>query len=107
MAELDSLIHVQLEKSLIYPAHIRVNEVGIDSVFTRKVYWVRVPQRFSKTVFHLSLHKALYKYDFQTPANVHFPARDMDIYIYGNSTVFGTIRLITDASLDSIYYPIE
>lgn len=107
LAELDSLIHIQLEKSLIYPDHIRVSEVRVDSSFARNVYHVRVPQRFSKTFFHFNLHKALYKYDVQTPANVHFPARDMDIYIYGNNTVFGTIRLITDAGLDSIYYPVK
>ncbi|MTI88153.1 MAG: hypothetical protein FH748_09310 [Balneolaceae bacterium] len=104
---LDSLINLKLEDARILPAHIRPYTIRIDSSFERKVYRVKVPSRFSKTRFHLNLHDALLPYGIESPAKVTLPAHDMDIYVYEENTIFRTIRLQTDSSIDSLYYTEE
>lgn len=98
-AQLDSLIRLTLEDANILPAQIRTFNVEIDTSFTRKVYRVRVPSSFSKTSYHLELHKEFYPLGLSTPTRVVFPEQDMNIYIVNDDTIFRTIRLITDSEL--------
>ncbi len=105
--ELDSLLNVHIRDAQIKPEHIRVSSIKIDTIFTRKAYRIEVPSRFSKTLFHVDLHKDLFKYDMEAPAKVHFPSHDMDIYIYDQGTVLRTIRLTTNPELDSLAIPNE
>ncbi len=101
--QLDSLISFHLQYSRIMPQQMRVSNIIIDTTFARKEYRVEVPSRFSKTLFHAALDKDLYRYDITAPAKVHFPSRDMDIYIYHTGTVLRTIRLTTNPDLDSLF----
>jgi hypothetical protein len=101
--QLDSLINLHLQNARILPQQMQVSHIIIDSTFARKEYRVEVPSRFSKTLFHAALDKDLYRYNISAPAKVHFPSRDMDIYIYNKGTVLRTIRLTTDPDLDSLY----
>jgi hypothetical protein len=101
--QLDSLILISLQDARIQPAQLQVWNVPVDTIFTRKEYRVEVPSRFSKTLFHLDLHHSLNRFDMEAPAKVHFPSRDMDIYVYSNETVLRSIRLTTNPELDSLY----
>ncbi|MBO6587285.1 MAG: hypothetical protein JJ953_14335 [Gracilimonas sp.] len=105
--ELDSLLNVHIQDAQIKAEQIRVTSIRIDTIFTRKEYRIEVPSRFSKTLFHVDLHKDLFKYDMQAPAKVHFPSHDMDIYIYDQGTVLRSIRLTTNPELDSLATPKE
>ncbi|MCP9292346.1 MULTISPECIES: hypothetical protein [Gracilimonas] len=105
--ELDSLLNVHIQDAQIKAEQIRVSSIRIDTIFTRKEYRIEVPSRFSKTLFHVDLHKDLFKYDMQAPAKVHFPSHDMDIYIYDQGTVLRSIRLTTNPELDSLATPKE
>lgn len=93
--QLDEIIMAHFEIAAIPADKIRIYEIEVDSILTRKTYHVSVPPRFTKTVFHVDLHKALYPFGYRIPARVHFPERDMNLYVYGNNTVQRTIRLIT------------
>lgn len=95
-AELDSLISQSLSDHSIQNSQIRVYTVRDDSTIHRKVYRVRVGPGFSKTSFHLQLHKQFFELGFNTPARVVFPERDMNIYFTYKGTVLRTVRLITD-----------
>lgn len=101
--QLDSLIQLHMQDAKIQPSQYRVRSVKIDTVFTRKEYRIEVPSRFSKTLFHLDLDQSLDRYEIDAPAKVHFPSRDMDIYVYSNGTVLRSIRLTTEPELDSLY----
>lgn len=100
--QLDSLLNVHIQNSRIVPAQVRVSNIRIDTVFTRKAYRIEVPSRFSKTVFHIKLHHSLNRFDIETPAKINFPSRDMDIYVYNHGTVLRTIRLTTNPDLDTL-----
>jgi hypothetical protein len=95
-AELDSLILDSFSDHQISDDLVRTYSVDIDTAMIRKIYRVRVSPSFSKTSFHLDLHKKFYDYGFDTPAKVVFPERDMNIYFTYKGTVIRTIRLITD-----------
>lgn len=100
--QLDSLVNTHIQNSLITQEQVQVSVINIDTIFTRKVYRLRVPSRFSKTMFHINLHKDLNRYEIQAPAKINFPSRDMHIYVYNKGTVLRTIRLTTDPSLDTL-----
>ena len=100
--ELDSLLNVHMQNARLNSEQIRISNIRIDTIFTRKEYRIEVPSRFSKTLFHVDLNKDLTKYDMEAPAKVHFPSRDMDIYVYSNGTVLRSIRLTTNPELDSL-----
>lgn len=100
-SELDSLIHVQFYNAGIQNLQIREYSVEVDSTFTRKIFRVEVPSQFHKTLFHFRLHKNLYPYGITVPGRVHFPERDMDLYIYSNGTILRTIRFITNNEVNS------
>jgi len=102
-AQLDSLIQIHLQDAQVLRSQYRVRSVNIDTIFTRKEYRIEVPTRFSKTLFHLELHKSLSRFSMEAPAKVNFPSRDMDIYVYNNGTVLRSIRLTTEPELDSLY----
>ncbi|MAO64012.1 MAG: hypothetical protein CL666_03345 [Balneola sp.] len=100
--ELDSLLQVQFQESRILSSQIRTSTVHVDSNLTRKEFRIEVPSRFSKTLFHVHLDKKLTPYGLDTPARVHFPSRDMDIFLYYNNTILRTLRLTTDTDLDTL-----
>lgn len=100
--QLYSLLNVHIYNSLVTSEQISVSTINIDSSFARKIYRLRVPSRFSKTMFHIGLHKDLIKYDIEAPAKINFPSRDMHIYVYNEGTVLRTIHLTTDPSLDTL-----
>lgn len=100
--QLDSLLNVHIQNARIVPAQVRVTNIRVDTVFTRKQYRIEVPSRFSKTLFHINLHHSLNRFDMDTPAKINFPSRDMDIYVYNEGTVLRTIRLTTDPGLDTL-----
>ena len=102
-SELDSLIHIQFYNAGIQNSQIREYSIEVDSAFTRKTFRVEVPSRFHKTLFHFRLHKNLYPYGVTVPGRIHFPERDMDLYIYSNETVLRTIRFITNNDIDSTF----
>ncbi|GAB5409468.1 MAG: hypothetical protein BalsKO_18330 [Balneolaceae bacterium] len=97
-AELDSLILLTFDDSNLRNNQVRTFTIELDSSFSRKIYRVMVPPSFSKTSFHLDLHKRFHPLGLTTPSRVVFPESDMNIYIEYKSTIFRTIRLITDAS---------
>ncbi|MFD2532813.1 hypothetical protein [Gracilimonas halophila] len=101
-AQLDSLLNVHIHNSLITPQQVRVSSIQVDTSLTRKEYRLRVPSRFSKTMFHIGLHDDLNRFDIETPAKILFPSRDMHIYVYYKGTVLRTIRLTTDTDLDTL-----
>jgi hypothetical protein len=105
--ELDSLLNVHLQDAQIKAEQIRVSSITVDTIFIRKEYRIEVPSKFSKTLFHVDLHKDLFNYNIEAPAKVHFPSLDMDIYIYDQGTVLRTIRLSTNPELDSLATPKE
>lgn len=100
--QLDSLLNIHFQNSLITPSQVRVSTISIDTIFTRKEYRVKVPSQFSKTLFHIDLHKDLNRYKINSPAKVLFPSRDMHIYINKEGTVLRTIHLTTDINLDTL-----
>lgn len=97
-SQLDSLIQLSFTEADIRSDQIRSSTVEIDTSFSRKVYRVRVAPSFSKTSFHLKVHKRFYDLGLDTPTRVVFPERDMNIYFSYNDTIIRTIRLITDKS---------
>ncbi|MEQ9265358.1 MAG: hypothetical protein RLN81_09070 [Balneolaceae bacterium] len=97
-SQLDSLIQLSFTEANLRPDQIRSSTVEIDTSFSRKVYRVRVAPSFSKTSFHLMVHKRFYDLGLDTPTRVVFPERDMNIYFSYNDTIIRTIRLITDKS---------
>ena len=100
--ELDSLLNMHIQNARINADQIRVSSIRVDTLFIRKEYRIEVPSRFSKTLFHVDLHKDLYKYKLEAPAKIDFPSHDMDIYVYNRGTVLRTIRLTTNPELDSL-----
>jgi hypothetical protein len=100
--QLDSLINSHFSSSQILPGQIRTSVIRIDTSFFRKEHRVRVPTKFSKTLFHVDLHQNLQKFDVEVPAIIKFPSRDMHIYVYHEDTVIRTIRLTSDPELDSL-----
>lgn len=100
--QLDSLLQHQFQESRILSPQVRTITISVDSNLTRKEFLIKVPSRFSKTLFHIHLDKKLTPYGLDTPARVHFPSRDMDIYLYYENTILRTLRLTTDPELDSL-----
>tara|TARA_R110000868_G_scaffold37111_15_gene131685 strand:+ start:12339 stop:12764 length:426 start_codon:yes stop_codon:yes gene_type:complete len=98
-AELDSLIQLSFEDANLISKQIRTFNIEIDNSFSRKLYRVRVPSSFSKTSFHIELHKRFFPIGLTTPTRIVFPERDMNIYIVNKGTVFRTIRFITDNTI--------
>lgn len=100
--QLDSLINTHFVSAQILPKQIRTSSIRLDSGFIRKEHRVRVPTKFSKTLFHVDLHKDLQKYDVEVPSIIKFPSRDMHIYVYHENSVIRTLRLTSDPELDSL-----
>lgn len=100
--QIDSLINTQLVNHLVQPAQVSTSTFRIDTLLKRKTYQIRVPSRFSKTMFHIDLNKELSPYGIDSPARISFPSRDMNIYVYSFDTVLRTIHLTTDTDLDTL-----
>lgn len=100
--QLDSLINTHLTNEQISPEQLRTSVIRIDTSFVRKDLRIRVPSHFSKTLFHVGLHKDLRPYNIEAPAVIKFPSRDMHIYISHKGTVLRTLRMTSDPDLDSL-----
>lgn len=99
-AQIDSLITHTFDDFGVTSAQIRVQSVEVDSLFTRKIYNVRVPSHFSKTSFHLRLHEHSYPFSVYTTATVQFPERNLRIHLLHNDTVQRSVYLNTDTRLN-------
>jgi hypothetical protein len=100
--QIDSLITIQFANHQVLPDQVNNSVIRVDTLLKRRTYWVNVPSRFSKTMFHIDLNNELSRYEIDSPAKVNFPSRDMNIYIYKYNTVLRTIRITTDTDLDSL-----
>lgn len=100
--QLDSLIQLNFNKYLIIEDQIQRTSVSVDTILTRKHYRIEVPSYFSKTRFHIALHHSLIPYGVETPAEVHFPSTDLNIYVYDEETVLRTLHLTTNPELDTL-----
>lgn len=99
LAQADTLIMEELDNFNIADDQIRVVTTRVDSNFSRKTYWVRVPPQFSKTQLHAELNKTFHQYSVSTPAKVIFPHKDINIHLQLNDTIIRTIKLQSDPSL--------
>ena len=97
-AQLDSLVMVSLQQAGISSGSIRARNVEIDTSFTRKEIRIEVPPGFSKTSYHLDLHRQMMDLNVGCPARVVLPEKDMNIYLTFGGTVHRTLRLITTES---------
>ncbi len=95
-AQLDSLITETFREFDVNNSRIRTQTIEIDSVFSRKQYTVRVPQRFSKTSFHYILHNRIWPYNTETVGIVKFPDEDLHIHMAYNGTVHRSIILYSE-----------
>ena len=96
--QLDSLIRQAIFDFQLGP-HMRIQTIEVDSVFSRVNYRVSVPPGFSKTGFHMHLHKLLYPFKSETVGFVTFPDRHLDLHILYNDKVHRSVFLRTDISL--------
>lgn len=100
--QLDSLITLTFNEMNVPSDNVRMHTVEIDSLFYRNVYSATVPQNFSKTTFHYTLHNHLWPYRAQTVAKVQFPDRSMNIHLLVNDKVRRTVFLQTSRTDDNI-----
>lgn len=98
-ARADSLLQNDFQKFNISSDQITIRTIQVDSTFSRKNYRVSVPPGFSKTQLHAELHQTFYPLDVESPAEVHFPNRDLRIQLLYRDTVFRTIFVTTDPDL--------
>lgn len=98
-AQVDSLIQQQFSRFNIDNEQVLKTSTRIDSSFSRKTYTVGLPYRFSKTQFHAELNTTLYPYKIETPAQVTFPEKNVNIHLSYQGTVIRTISLQTDPEL--------
>lgn len=99
LAQADSMIVSTLEQFNVERSQFDVNTITVDSGFSRKTYFVRVPPRFSKTLLHTELNRSLYPYSVRTPARALLPEDRMKIQLVLNGTVIRTLSLQTDKEL--------
>lgn len=85
--QLDSLITLTFDQHRISQQQIRTRQVQVDSLFSRKIYTVTVPNNFSKTSFHYNLHQKLWPYQARTSAKVEFPEKNLRIHVIVNGNV--------------------
>jgi len=99
IAQVDSLVQQELTDFNITKNQISVSTTRVDSTFNRKTYYIRLPYQFSKTQFHAELNDRFFDYGIETPAQVHFPGKDVDIHLLFEGTVIRTLSLQTDPEL--------
>jgi len=104
LSQADSLIYNELGRFNIHPNQISSYPVKVDSVFTRKVYYVDVPPTFSKTQLHADLNRQFHDYEVKTPARVNLMDKTMDIYLYHNQSIIRTLHLRNDQSIQIKHY---
>lgn len=104
ISQADSLIYNELGRFNIQSDQISSYPVKVDSIFTRKVYYVDVPPTFSKTQLHADLNRQFHAYKVKTPARVDLIDKTMDIYLYHNQSIIRTLHLRNDQSLQIKHY---
>jgi len=94
ISQVDSLLKTTLARYHISWQQVSTRSVQVDSTFSRAIHTINVPAHFPQTEFHLALKHTLSPYDISVPAHVNFPAKNLDIQIYFDNTIIGTIKLI-------------
>lgn len=102
-SRLDSLITLTIEDMGIPPNQVRNHIIDVDSVFSRRVYTLRVAPAFSKTTFHYELKKELQPFGVETVATVQFPEKNMTIHLLVNHTIYRSVHLLTDPDITYIH----
>lgn len=102
-AQIDSLISITLADFQFPAAHVRQKTIPVDSVFSRKVYTLRVAPEFSKTTFHYYLQQTVWPYNIKTLAFVEFPEENMTIHLMLNNTVHRSFQVISDPEIPFIH----
>lgn len=102
-SQLDSLITLAVEDMGVPGEQIRNRTVDVDSVFSRRVYTLRVAPAFSKTTFHYELKRELEPFGVETVATVQFPEKNMSIHLLVNNTVHRSVHLLTDPDITYIH----
>lgn len=97
---LNEKIDQAIEHAGIQTDKLNKSIIIVDSTFSRSTYQISVAHNFSKTTFHINLHKQLIEYGITCPAKFRFPENNMDIFLIYNNTVFNTIKLVTSHESD-------
>lgn len=98
-AQIDSLITLSFDDLQILPSQVRERTIDVDSLFSRKVYNLRVAPNFSKTTLHYTLQQKVWPYGIKTLASVEFPERDMHIHLLYRNKVHRSLILRDDPDL--------
>lgn len=99
VAQIDSLISQTRYDFRITSDQLSFRTIEIDSLFSRRIYTLRVPPGFSKTTFHHHLQNRLYPMNVEIYGLVLFPELNMDLHIIYNRTIHRTVQLRTDSEL--------
>lgn len=105
LSEADSLVTQEFRAFDITKKQIRIENIHVNKKFTRKIYIVDLPARFSKTFLHAELNYKLFPYGIQDPAVVHLPGGNMDIQLAYGGDIIRTIKLVSDTSIKYRRYP--
>ncbi len=95
-AQVDSLIQNTFSDFQIEEHRIRSRMIKADSLFSRKVYTVKLPGYVSKTDLHIDLHQKLLPFNVQAPARISLPDNEMRIHLVYNQTVVRSLILRSD-----------
>lgn len=98
-AQLDSLITTTFRSLEIRDNQVRSRPVVVDTVFSRRVFDIRVAPNFSKTTLHYKLHENLWPYGVETVARVEFPSRNMQIHMLVNNNIHRSMMIREDSEL--------
>ncbi len=99
ISEVDSLLQEHFNRFNINSREITQVHHTVDSGFTRKEYYLKVPPSFSQTQFHANLHRNLHTYDIRTPASVDMENQNMTIHLYYGEAVIRSLHLRMEPSL--------
>jgi len=75
-------------------------ETKVDSLFSRMMYKIEVPESFSKTSFHIDLQKQLNGYDIVIFGEADFPSGDLWLYVTYRRDLYRTIHLTDQNSTE-------
>jgi len=96
--QIDSIIVNQFTQFNIFENQIDIHSIDIDSSFSRLLYKVDVPYKFSESLWHYQLKQKLTDFDIRTPAAVSLQKQKTTIHLLANNTVFRTIEFQEDTS---------
>jgi len=98
-AQLDSLLSSAFNESGLTDAQLQKQTIRIDSLFSRRLYTVRVAPGVSKTTLHYSLQQAVWPYRISTVGRVEFPARTLYLHFMVNDNILSSVIVVDDPDL--------